>query len=217
MMDHKKEIARQILTSSIARDLNPRTKVALENILEGWNVGSTYVSVEFIRSVPGAKDRDNVGCTLYIDDEARWNYSDKSEDADGNLLRTCTWGFQVNWSAYGTSSFAVTREFATLLLNVAVLAEELKEMFGEPHKVVYITKAERDEQALVQAQKARMEKVKQIVEANRGGMRVGSERMMHDAELFRSLESHTYYHEVAGKKYALIVTEGVGACLMRVL
>jgi hypothetical protein len=172
--------------------------------LSAWS----YLNIEFRRA--------DTNCDLTVRLDAKDSFS-RDTDEQGEW-RSYTVRCEINWPSHGSAAVATSMARLHLYQQVAMLAAEIEAEFGGRNEIHHLvaTAAEIAERDAKRAADKRAAKIRDLVEANRRNLRVGSERAL-GADLITDIESGR--HEVAigeSMKYTLFVTAGVGANLMRV-
>ena len=226
----RQAIAKRILNNPLAAYIgypgenSECRRAELQQVADGTDTSSS--SFSFIRL--SEFRRGDTNCSLDIGFETSSRYFDFEPrvDAEGNEWSQYNLKFSVNHPCHGSSDPSTTLARLKLWHDVAMLAAELQAEFcgwGNSREIWKMTKTAA--QAL--EQKALLEKqqvdrnVRNLIDANRRAMRVGSERVI-GSELLKKNEIPlgTFSAEFGElddvKKYSLIANPECGACLTRV-
>lgn len=116
----------------------------------------------------------------------------ETDEATGDVYRTYTLGFSVNWSSFNDKVNADLMTKLHIMQKVATAAALLQEKYGQTYRVLYLTAAEVAERKVAAEKAALLNKVKTLAEHAVKGMRAGGSRREVSKVIFGDVPEGTY-------------------------
>lgn len=115
--------------------------------------------------------RDTVDFTARLSRE-----SDRLEDSEGNLWRSCRVESKINWPSYGSMEPSLADRRIQLMLAANELAKSVEAKFHDTYYALIQTHEQREQYKQVLLAQLRTSKYKELLAEDRKRMRVGSDK-----------------------------------------